>query len=128
MDLTRLYKNILIAIIPLSLASAAIEPKRLPLGILFGGALGIINLRGLAKGVKGLMELHAGGGGASPAGRMIFMSFFRLILLAAVIALLAASKLINLIGLLIGFTVVFALLLIEGLRVSKDNPDKEEVV
>lgn len=121
MQLSGLYKKTLLAVVPLALASALIEPLRLPLGILAGGALGLFNLRGLKRGVENLLAVHAEAGTApAPMGRLIFMSFFRLFLLGAIIALLAISRLVNLIGLLVGFTVVFTLLLFEGLRASRE--------
>lgn len=121
MELRGLYRKTLLAVVPLSLAAAFIEPVRLPLGILAGGALGLFNLRGLKRGVENLLAVHAEAGTApAPTGRLIVMSFFRLFLLGAVIVLLAISRLVNLIGLLIGFTVVFTLLLFEGLKASRE--------
>lgn len=121
MDLTtRINKRSLIAIIILALASAVIEAKRLPAGILIGGLLGAVNIKALTWSVSGLV------GTRRPTGKMIFFSIFRLVLLFLIIAALAYLKLVNIFGILIGFTVVFTFLITEGLKYAKDLQRKEE--
>lgn len=109
----RLYKKALFVIIPVAALSALIEPKKLPLSILIGGVLGLLNLKGLARGVESLV-------GSSPA-RLVIFSIMRLSILAVVIVILVKAKIVNIMGLLIGFTVIFALLLSEGLKISKEG-------
>jgi hypothetical protein len=113
MELKAVYKKTFIVIVPLSLISALLEPVKLPLGIFLGGVLALLNLRGLKRGVENLI------GTERPTVKLVFMSMFRLLLLGAVITLLAASRAVNLLGLLVGFTVVFALVMVEGLRMAK---------
>ena len=100
--------------LPLAAASAFIEGIKLPLGILVGGALGLLNIRALAWGVRGLL------GTQKPTARMLFFSQFRLIMLFFVLAALAYLKLVNIFGILAGFTVVFGMVIIVGLRHAKD--------
>lgn len=109
----RLYKKALIVLIPVAALSAFIEPRKLPLSILVGGALGLLNLKGLSRGVENLV-------GSSPA-RLVILSIFRLLILAAVIVILVAAKLVNILGLLVGFTIIFVVLLSEGLKISKEG-------
>ncbi len=97
-------------LIPAALAAAFMEWWRLPAGVLAGGLLALINFRGLVRGVRGLL----GGGGAM--GRMIFLSQFRLVLLFVVLGLIVYLKLVNIFGILAGFTIVFAVVLVEGYR------------
>lgn len=113
--ITRLYKKAIIVIVAASAASALVEPRKLPLGILLGGLLGLVNLRGLARGLENMIDTDR------PAGRLLFMSIFRLLILAAVLALLIMSGVASVVGLMAGFTIVFALLLSEGLKVSKEQ-------
>jgi hypothetical protein len=109
----RLYKKALFVLVPVAALSALVEPKKLPLSILIGGVLGLLNLKGLARGVENLV--------GSSAMRLVIFSILRLFILAAVIVILVAAKVVNIMGLLIGFTIIFALLLAEGLKISKEG-------
>ena len=102
-------------IIPSALISAFFEWKKLPLGIIAGGLFGILNLRGLTKSVKGFM-----GSGGSTA-KIIFMSMTRLFILFTAIFILVWFKIINILGLVFGFTVILVLILIEGAKISKST-------
>ncbi len=121
MDLIkRIYKKSLPVLILLALLSSIIEWKKLPISILIGGALGLANIKGLAWGVRGLI------GTGKITGKMIIFSMTRLFLLFAILSLLVYLKLVNVFGILIGFTVIFAILMIEGLRYAKDADGKSE--
>jgi hypothetical protein len=114
MDLIkRIYKKSFLVLLPLALLSAFIEWKKLPASIIVGGALCLANIRGIAWGVRGLI------GTGKATGRMIFFSMFRLFLLFSILSLLVYMRLVNVFGILAGFTVVFALLLVEGLNYAK---------
>ena len=118
MDLIRqIYKKALLVLFPLALLSAFVEWKRLPASILIGGIMGFANIKGLAWGVRGLL------GSGRATGRMIIFSMFRLFLLFAVLSLLVYLRLVNVFGILAGFTVIFVLLMVEGLRYAK-NADR----
>ncbi|MDI6890159.1 MAG: hypothetical protein QMC83_04365 [Thermodesulfovibrionales bacterium] len=106
----RTYRQALIILLPLSILSAFIEWKRLPLSILIGGILGLLNLRGLARGVEGLVGTYR------PTGKLLFLSLLRLSMLALILTILVIYRLVNILGILIGFTIVFISLIIEGLR------------
>lgn len=105
-----------IILLPLSILSAFIEWKKLPLSILIGGILGLVNLRGLARGVESLIGTHR------PTGKIIFSSLLRLTILACILSILFINKIVNPLGILIGFTVVFASIIKEGLRAVKEFP------
>jgi hypothetical protein len=98
-------------------ASAFIEWKKMPLSILIGGALCLANIKGLAWGVQGIL------GSGKATGRMIFFSMFRLLALFIILSLLVYLKLVNIFGILTGLTIVFVLLMIEGLRISRHPAD-----
>jgi len=78
------------------------------------GLLGLANLGGIARGVEGLVRKHMS------SGRLIFFSIFRLTILTAILTILVIYKRVNIFGLLIGFTVVFIVIMKEGLRASKE--------
>ena len=110
----RTYKLAIIILLPLSILSAFIEWKRLPISILVGGILGLVNLRGISRGVEGLVGTH------NPTGKLVFFSLFRLTILAAILTILVIYKLVNIFGVLIGFTVVVIVIIKEGLRAAKE--------
>ena len=112
--LKRIYKRAIIILILLALLSAFIEWKKLPYSILIGGILGLINLRGLVKGVYNLI------GSYRPTAKIVISTILRLGLLAVVLILLFALKIVNVFGILIGFSVVFVLIIAEGLRIAKE--------
>jgi len=112
----RIFKKSIIILVPLAVLSAVIEWKKLPVSILAGGVLGFANIRGLAWGVEGLF------GADKETSKMIFFSMFRLIMLFLILLTLVYLKLVNIFGILIGFTVIFVLLIIEGHSFSKDPP------
>jgi len=112
--LKRIYKRAILILLPLALLSAFIEWKKLPLSILIGGVLGLINLRGLARGVYSIVGTYR------PTAKMVISTIFRLGFLAVVLILLFALKVVNVFGILIGFTVVFILIMTEGLRLAKE--------
>jgi len=115
----KIYKQSIIILIPLSVISAFIEWPKLPLGILVGGILGLVNLRGLAKGVQGLTGTHR------PTGKLVFFSLFRLAILAIVLGIIIVSGKVNVFGILIGFTAVFISILKEGLRSARELPEDQ---
>jgi len=110
----RTFKLSIIILLPLSILSAFIEWKKLPISILIGGILGLVNLRGLARGVEGLI------GAYRPTGKLVIFSLLRLSILACILIILLFYKLVNPFGLLIGFTVVFVSIIKEGLRAAKE--------
>ncbi len=120
MDLIRkIYKKSVIILIPLAALSCLIEPKKLPAGIIVGGILALLNIKGLAWGVEGLI------GSERATAKMLFLSQFRLVMLFIVIAALVYLRIVNVFGLLVGLTVVFALVLIEGYRHSRRDMDDQ---
>jgi len=100
---------------PLAAASACIEWKKLPLSILLGGILGLLNIKALAWGVQGLLGSH------KASAKMLFFSQFRLVMLFLILATLVYLELVNIFGVLTGFTVVFSMVLIVGLKHAKKS-------
>jgi hypothetical protein len=112
MNLGRIYKQGVIILLCLAAASAFLDWKKLPVSIIIGGLLGLANLRGLAWGLRDFAA-------SRPTGRVIFWSMVRFFMLGTILFILAVLNLINFIGILVGFTVVFTLILKEGLRTAR---------
>ncbi len=101
-------------VLPAAMAAAYfIESQKMPLGILLGWLFGIINLRQLTRNVEGLVNAE------KAAFKLVFLSMTRLAALCAAIFFLIYYHVVNVFGLLFGFTVVFVLILVEGARVGK---------
>jgi hypothetical protein len=121
----RLHKQAFIFLIiaaTVTTATAALTSvadwRKLPHSVLIGGLLGLANFKGLAWGLKDFAALQR------PSGKLIFWSMVRFFILSLILIVLAILKLINFFGILIGLTVVFALIIKEGLRAVKESSDK----
>ena len=106
-------KSIFIILPAMLLGGYFIEPRKVPLGIFMGALLGIVNLRQLSRNVEGFL------GSQGAAAKMLITGMLRLLFLGAAIFALIYYKIVNIFGLLFGFTVVFVLIMVEGFRVSK---------
>lgn len=117
MDLLKgVFKKSIIVIIPAAVASAVyIDHRKAPLGILLGWLFGIMNLRQLTRNVKGLF------GSEKATLKLLFLSITRLLALFAAIIVLVYYRIVNVLGLLFGFTVVFLFILIEGARAGRQE-------
>ncbi len=114
--LKRVIKASIFIILPAIILSAFfIEPRKFPLGILMGWLFGILNLRQLSRNIEGLV------GTEKATFKLVFLSMTRLLVLFAAIFVLIYYRVVNVFGLLIGFTVVFVLILVEGAKVGKSQ-------
>jgi hypothetical protein len=119
MDLIRkISRNTLLLLVPAALISAFFELKKLPVSIVIGGVLGLINVMALAWSVEGTLGMR----GANV--RTLFFSQFRLVIVLLLIAILAYAGLVTLTGILIGFSIVFLQVLLVGIRHSGLKKDK----
>lgn len=91
------------------------DPGLVTVSILIGGIIGLANLKGLVWGIESLLGNHRA------STRMVFLSLLRLFILFAIIILLVVMRLINLLGFLIGMTVVFIVLIKEALEIAKEQ-------
>jgi hypothetical protein len=109
------FKKSVFIILPAVAVSAFLEWKRVPQGIFIGWLFGILNLRMMTKNVKGLI------GSEQATAKIVVLSIIRLAVLLTAMGFLLYYKTINIFGLVFGFTVVFALILIEGMKAGKAN-------
>ncbi len=88
-------------------------------GVILGGALGLLNMRGMARGVTGL-DIND-----PRPGRLFFGGAVRIVVLGAAIVLIAMTRSVNLFGLLAGFLLIVLVVVVEGVRemrlISKDE-------
>lgn len=110
-------KKSIFVLLPLMVISAFIEWRRLPLGIMIGWMIGVINLRAISKNVKAFLGLE------KATIRMVLLNMIRLLGLFSVIAILLYLKIISIIGFLIGFTIVILFIIIEGLKAGKSEDE-----
>ena len=108
-----LKKAIFIIFPAMLLAGYFIEPRKVPLGIFMGALLGVVNLRQLSRNVEGFF------GSQSATAKLLFTGVLRLLFLGTAIVALIYYKVVNIFGLLFGFTVVFILIMVEGFRIGK---------
>jgi hypothetical protein len=114
--LKRVFKKSIFIILPAAVLSGVfLEPRKWPLGILMGWLFGIVNLRQLSRNIEGLV------GTEKATVKLVFLSMSRLLILCAAIFALIYYRVVNVFGLLSGFTVVFVLILIEGAKVGKSQ-------
>lgn len=116
---SRIAKRSLAVCLPLAAASAFLDWKRLPVSVLIGCGIALVNLKAISWGVRGLL------GTQKAPGRLVFFSMFRLALLLVLLIVLMALRLINPIGILAGMTVAFTFIVIEGVKEaakSKEAP------
>lgn len=125
----RVTKKSVIIIFPLILLSFLVDwndqrlkfiglfgnPGLMAISILIGGIIGLANLKGLVWGIESLLGTHRA------STRMVFLSLLRLFILFALIIILVVMRLINLLGFLIGMTVVFLLLIREAFEMAKQQ-------
>jgi hypothetical protein len=91
------------------------NPRLIPASILIGGVLAILNLKGLVWGIESLL-------GAYKANvTLLVLNILRLLILFSIITILVAFRLAHLVGLLVGMTVVFFILIKEGLKMARQQ-------
>lgn len=117
MDLIKkIATNSAITLIPAAVISAALPWENLPFSILIGGLLGVLNIKALSWSVEGIL------GTPHMNAKMLFFSQFRFVILLIVLIGLFYLRLVNIAGIVIGFTLVFLQVLIVGYREAGKPP------
>jgi hypothetical protein len=115
----RIYKPSLVVIAVLAGAAAFIGPAKIPLGVVAGGVLALVNFGGMHRGLENLL------GTERPTAKLVVLSIFRLTIVSAVIIALAVLRAVDLIGLAAGFTAVVLVLVVEGYRTALKEKRKD---
>ncbi len=111
MNPNKIYKRGVFALLCIAAVSAFFDWKKLPLSIMAGGLLGLANLKGLIWGLRDFASHQL-------TGRVVFWSTIRFFIIGLVLVILALLKLIDFIGILIGFTVIFILIVKAGIETA----------
>ncbi|MEW6739576.1 ATP synthase subunit I [Dissulfurispira sp.] len=109
----RIYRQSAFVIGALAIITLFFRDWRFSLGIVIGGLAGEVNLRGIVWSVRALL------GTEKAQTKMMVLSMFRLLVIFSILIILAIFKVIKPYGLLIGFTVVFIIIVKEGLIAAK---------
>jgi len=103
--------------------SLIFSPVKFSLGVLLGGFISILNFYWMARGLRGLFNNPAG----NVKGPVMVKYYIRLALTAVVLYLLIANHTVNVIGLLIGLSIVVINILITLIIVLAKKKFIEEV-
>lgn len=112
----RINRISLVLLLIAALVASFFDWKKFPTGILVGGALALANLKGIQWGIQGITNPEIA---RQLKGRIIFFSLFRLLILFIILAILLYLRLVNIWAIMIGLTIVFVTIMIEGLREAK---------
>jgi hypothetical protein len=115
MNTKKIYKQAAIVLLFFSLISSFFYPKIIPLSIIAGGAVALINFRGMIKGLSGLLKPEK-----VIASRLVILNLFRLLMVFGVLFMLMYLRIVNGLGLLVGLTIVFIIILKEGWVYAKN--------
>lgn len=112
----RIRRNSIFVLLPLAIAGAYFDYKRVPVSIILGGAIGLVNLKAIQWGVHAMVRPEDTTGAK---GKLVFFSMLRLLGIFIILAVLLKLKLINILAILAGLTVVFAFIILEGFKESR---------
>ena len=111
-----IFNWIILAIVFIS--SLIFSPIKFSLGVLLGGFISILNFHFMARGLQGLFKNPAG----NVKGPVMVKYYIRLALTAVVLYFLIANHTVNVIGLIIGLSiVVINILIILIIALAKKN-------
>ncbi|HCZ11719.1 MAG TPA: hypothetical protein DHV16_05590 [Nitrospiraceae bacterium] len=109
----RIYKQSVVALTAAAVISIFFTEWRFSLSVLIGGLVGIGNLKGIVWSVTALL------GAGQARAKMMILGMFRLLVISSVLIILAIFGIIKAYGLLAGFTIVFIIMVKEGLLAAK---------
>ncbi|TAN44417.1 MAG: hypothetical protein EPN22_06675 [Nitrospirae bacterium] len=107
-------------VLPLAVVSFFVFEWRFAISVIIGGLIGVLNFKGLCWSVNSLLGIE------KAETKMMFLSFFRLLIIFSVLAALAAFGILKASGLLLGFTVVFIIIVKEGLLKSIKDAKQQD--
>jgi len=117
--LSRIYRQSWILLAVAAVAALIFADMLFAFSVILSGALAIFNFRGIVWGVKSLV------GTEKSQAKMMILTMFRMLIMFSVLLILFILKLVNLYGILIGFTIVFVIIVKEGLIASRKKQQEE---
>jgi hypothetical protein len=118
--INRITRKTAFVLVPLALASAPFTEWRFPVSILMGGAIGAVNIKGLAWSVDAVL------GTDKAQAKMTVLGIFRFMILSLVLVALAGLNMLNIWGLFIGLTAVLVITVREGLLASRKEDSNSQ--
>ncbi len=91
-----------VILVVILIPSLFFAPGKFSLGILLGGFVSIVNFHWMAKGLRGIFQNL----NSNPKGAVMVKYYIRLAIMAVVLFFLIANDIVDVIGLLIGLSVV----------------------
>lgn len=126
--LKRIYRLSFFLLLLSSFISVFFTEWRFPLSILVGGLIGLGNLKGIVMSVGRIFDIEKKDVKDSPIkviqpqkaqAKMLILGIFRLLIIFSILLILVILNTINIYGFLIGFSVVFLVIIKEGLSEAK---------
>ncbi len=114
---SRIRKKSLMVLIPLAVVGAFVDFKTIPISVVLGGAIGLVNLKAIQWGVNAMVRPEDTTGAK---GKLVFFSMLRLLGIFVLLAVLLKLRLINILAVLVGLTVVFVFIIFEGYRETRN--------
>jgi len=124
----RIYKDAAVCL-PAAAAGAYLAGPEYPLPVFVGGLVGLAHLTGVGITARALTVAASGNPGTGLKGALWVFSVFRLLIVAAVLALLVRFARLHILGLLAGLMLVYALVVVEGFldaRRSSSEPESKQ--
>ncbi|HIJ60554.1 MAG TPA: hypothetical protein HPP56_08080 [Nitrospirae bacterium] len=107
-------------IAPLSLIALFLFNWKASLSLILGGFFAIVNFRGVIWGVENIVALD------KSKSKMMIMTLFRLLVIFSLLLILLIFGVINIPAIAAGFSIVFLLILKEGLVRAKEMREIED--
>lgn len=109
-----LRQSLILSAIAIALSAVLTGGIKFPFGVLVGCLTGILNLRAIVRNVSSIT------GGQRITLRYMALSTFRLFGLFALLFILIWKRLADVFGILLGFTIVFIIIIKEGLKEARN--------
>lgn len=126
--LKRIYKLSFFLLLLSSFITTFFTEWRFPFSILIGGIIGLGNLKGIVMSVGRIFDIQKRDLRDSQItviqpqkaqAKMLILGIFRLLIIFSILLILVILNTINIYGFLIGFSIVFLVIIKEGLSEAK---------
>lgn len=126
--LKRIYKLSFFLLLLLSFVAAFFTEWRFPFSILIGGIIGLGNLKGIVMSIGRIFNIEKRDlkdsqisviNPQKAQAKMLILGIFRLLIIFSILLILVILNTINIYGFLVGFSIVFLVIIKEGLSEAK---------
>lgn len=126
--LKRIYKLSFFLLLLLSFVATFFTEWRFPFSILIGGIIGLGNLKGIIMSIGRIFNIEKRDlkdsqisviNPQKAQAKMLILGIFRLLIIFSILLILVILNTINIYGFLVGFSIVFLVIIKEGLSEAK---------